>query len=78
MAGKGYVDMDKKRDRDFCTDKLPEVNEHRFETINALPRIASKYKKSDLGFQMALMTERDPNYLVKETFGNMLSAEQQG
>jgi len=65
MAGKGYVDMTRKRDRDFYTDKLPKTSEQRFDTINVLPRIASKYKKSDIGFHMDKMTERDPNIMVK-------------
>ena len=43
-----------------------------------LPKIASKYKKSDRGFYIDRMSERDPNFMVKETFGNLLSSEQKG
>ena len=78
MTGKGYVEMDKKGDRYMYTDRLPETNDNRFETINVLPRIASKYKKSDRGFSLEKMSNRDPNFMVKQTFGNMLSAEQKG
>ena len=78
MAGKGYVDMNRKLDRDFYTDKLAGASEKRFDTINVLPRISSKYRKSDLGFQMDKMSERDPNFMVKESFGILLSPEQQG
>ena len=70
--------MERKGDRMMYTDLLPSTSEARFETINVLPRIASKYKKSDRGFYLDRMSQRDPNFMVKETFGNMLSSEQKG
>ena len=60
------------------TDRLPETSEHRFDTINVLPGIASKYKKTDRGFDLDKMTQRDPNFMVKESYGAMLSNEQKG
>ena len=75
LKGKGYVDMDRRGDRMMYTDLLPQTSDARYETINVLPKIASKYKKSDRGFYIDRMSERDPNFMVKETFGNLLSSE---
>ena len=75
LNGKGYVDMERRGARMFYTDRLPETSEHRFDSINVLPRIASKYKKSDRGFDLDKMTQRDPNFMVKESFGALLSNE---
>ena len=73
--GKGYVDMGRKGDRLMYTDNLPNLCEQRFENINVLPKIASKYKKSDRGFSLEKMSNRDPNFMVKQSFGNLLSNE---
>lgn len=78
MAGKGYVDMDRKGERDSYVDRLPPTSEARFETINTLPRIASKYKNSDRGFELGRMSERDPNFMISPSFGVLLSNEQKG
>ena len=78
LKGKGYVDLDRKGDRKLYTNFLPQTSEARFENINTLPRIASKYKKNDRGFSLEKMSQRDPNFMVKETFGGMLSSEQKG
>ena len=78
MKGKGYVDLDRKGDRKLYTNFLPQTSEHRFDTIDTLPRIASKYKKNDRGFSLQKMSTRDPNFMVKETFGGLLSSEQKG
>ena len=78
MTGKGYVDLDRKGERKLYTNFLPQTSEHRFDTIDTLPRIASKYKKNDRGFSLQKMSTRDPNFMVKESFGGMLSSEQKG
>jgi len=75
LNGKGYVDLDRKGDRKMYTNNLPQLCEHRFDNINTLPRIASKYKKNDRGFSLQKMSERDPNFMIKESFGGMLSSE---
>ena len=77
LKGKGYVDMAKRGERTLYTDRLPEISQN-FETINTLPRIASKYKKTDRGFSLEKMTQRDPNALIKPSFGALLSPELQG
>ena len=52
LIGTGYVDMDKRGKRNFATDKVAFLCDQRFETINKLPKIASKYRKSDRGFSI--------------------------
>ena len=76
--GKGYVDFNKKGDRVLYTKVLPPTSDARFETIDTLPRIASKYKKTDRGFSLEKMTKRDPNIFLQPTHGMFLSAEQKG
>mmetsp|Transcript_46022 Transcript_46022/g.60971 ORF Transcript_46022/g.60971 Transcript_46022/m.60971 type:complete len:82 (+) Transcript_46022:252-497(+) len=78
LGGKGYVDIDKKGERIMYTNVLPETSDARFETIDTLPKIASKYKKSDRGFSLGKMSKRDPNLFLKPTYGMFLSAEQKG
>jgi len=64
LTGKGYVEMDKKGERYMYTDRLPVTSEARFETINTLPKISSKYKSSNQGFSLEKMSERDPNFMI--------------
>ena len=78
MAGKGYVDMERKGDRYLFNENLPRTSDARFETINTLPRIASKYQNSERGPRIDRMSERDPNFLISPSFGTMLSNEQKG
>lgn len=78
LVGKGYVDMERKGDRYFHTDKLEQTSDARFETINTLPRIASKYKNSERGFYLDKMSERDPNFMIGPSHGTLLSNEQKG
>jgi len=76
MNGKGYIiDMDKKGDRDFYTDKLPPTSEHRFKSFKTLPNILSKFRKSDRTFDLSKMSRRDPNFMIKDTaFGNQMTS----
>ena len=61
------------------TDKLPKTSEHRFETMATLPNICSKYTKSDRSVDLAKLSQRNPNYMIKETaFGNNLATADQG
>ena len=69
--------MAKKGDRSLYTDRLPQISQT-FKTIDTLPKIASKYKKADRGFSLEKMTQRDPNFMVKQTFGNLLDPNLQG
>ena len=78
LVGKGYVDMAKKGERIMYTDKLPVTSENRFETINSLPRIASKYRNVDRGFSLEKMSKRDTNYMIMPSYGQMISAEEKG
>lgn len=75
LAGKGYVEMQKKGNRPLYTQNLPETSDARFETIETLPKIASKYRNANQGFSLRKMTKRDPNFLVMPTHGMFLSAE---
>lgn len=72
MTGKGYVEMQKKIDRPF---KVPPTSDARFETIETLPKISSKYRNSDQGFSLDKMTHRNPNFLVQPSHGMFLSPE---
>lgn len=78
LAGKGYIDFNKQGERYLYTDRLPETSEKRFETINVLPRIASKYKNSEQGFYLDRMSQRDPNFMIGPSHGSLLSNEQKG
>ena len=78
MQGRGYLDMDKKGPRSLYTDRIVIQPGSPFDTISHLPKIASKYKNSDQGFKMETMSKRDPNFMIKESFGNLLSNEQKG
>ena len=80
LNSKGYIiDMNKKGDRYMYTDKMPPTSEHRFNAGNALPTICSKYKKSDRSFDLAKMSQRNLNYMIKDTaFGNNLATADQG
>ena len=65
--------MNKKGDRYMYTDKLPPTSEHRFESINTLPNINSKFRRSDRSFNLAKISQRDSNFMIKESaFGNTL------
>lgn len=75
LSGKGYVEMDKKGDRPLYTHTLPETSDARFETIDTLPKIASKYRNANQGFSLRKMTKRNPNFMVQPTHGMFLSAE---
>ena len=75
LAGKGYVDMIRKGDRYMYTDKLPPTSEHRFDRINVLPSISSKHRKSDRGFSLEKMTERDSHYMISPSNGALLGSE---
>ncbi len=77
LTGKGYIDFEKQGERYMYTDRLPETSEKRFETVNVLPKIASKYR-SGQKFSIKNMSERDPNFMIAPTHGILLSNEQKG
>ena len=47
LIGKGYVEMERKGDRPLYTQNLRETSDERFETIETLPKIASKYRNAN-------------------------------
>lgn len=54
-----------------CTDS-------RFETINLLPNLASKFKRNNQGFSMRTQSKRDPNLLIAPIYGDFKSSEEMG
>ena len=74
MTGKGYIDLKNfapRKTLNKLTDKKgPNVN-----FVNNLPQICSKYKKSDRGFSLDKMTQRDHKHLIGDSNGQFYSAE---
>jgi hypothetical protein len=54
-----------------CTDS-------RFETVNLLPNLASKFKRNNQGFSMRTQSTRDPNLLIAPINGDFKSSEEMG
>lgn len=74
MTGKGYIDL-----KNFAPRKT--LNKHdkmgpNVDFVKALPEICSKYKKTDRGFSLDKMTNRDHKHLIGENNGQFYSAEQ--
>ena len=78
LTGKGYVEMERKGDRPMYTQNLPETSDVRFQTIDTLPKIASKYRNTNKGFFLRKMTKRNPDFMVSPAHGTLLSNEQKG
>ena len=76
----GFVDIERKEDRKtlFHPKLNPGPNERRFDTIDVLPKISSKYRKNDRGFELGKMSNRDPNFMISALHGSMLSNEEKG
>ena len=60
--------MQQGRPRPVYTDKLSGPNESRFDNLNLLPNISSKFIRDDRGFQLANYSPRDDRAIINKEY----------